>query len=172
MSVVAKRYAKAIASRDDVDEFYKNLSVLASAFAHPKFKILIQTREISREKKLELLKSMLEKPHPKFNNLLRILLENSRLPCIPQIVAELEKQRFFRDNVFLGVAYSGQALDALSLKNLEEKLGAKFNVQIKLSNQVAPIAGIKITLEELGYEVSFFMKTFQNRLSEFILKTI
>ena len=34
------------------------------------------------------------------------------------------------------------------------------------------IDGVKIALEELGYELSFSMKTLQNKLSEFILKTI
>lgn len=172
MNSVAKRYARAIASRVDVNEFYENLSVLAPAFTHSKFKALMETKEITKEKKLEFLNTICEKSNPKFNNLLRILLDNSRIFCIPQIVKELERQKFFKDNIFLGTVYSSQILDEINLRKLEEKLSAKFSVQIKLSNQVAHIEGVKITLEELGYEISFFMKNLQNKLSDFILKTI
>ncbi|EHU6962284.1 ATP F0F1 synthase subunit delta, partial [Campylobacter coli] len=33
--LIAKRYAKAIALREDISEFYDNLSILSSAFASP-----------------------------------------------------------------------------------------------------------------------------------------
>lgn len=172
MSFIAKRYAKAIALMDGVDEFYDNLHILASAFTHPKFKALVETREINKEKKFKLIYSIFDNLNPKFSNLLHILINNSRLSYIPEIVKELESQKFFKNNVFLGIVYSNQVLEEMHLKSLEEKLSAKFSVQIKLSNQVAPIDGVKITLEELGYEISFFMKNIQSKLSDFILKTI
>ena len=91
---------------------------------------------------------------------------------MPYIVEELERQNAFKENVFFGGVYTSENLDEQSLKELENKLSAKFNVKIQLSVQMTQIDGVKIALEELGYELSFSMKTLQNKLSEFILKTI
>ena len=91
---------------------------------------------------------------------------------MPQIVEELERQNAFKENIFLGVVYVSEKLDDESLRELEARLSAKFNVKVKLRMQIAQIDGVKIALEELGYELSFSMKTLQNKLSEFILKTI
>ncbi|WP_252195531.1 F0F1 ATP synthase subunit delta [Campylobacter vulpis] len=172
MNMVAKKYAKAIALRADAGELYENLRILASAFALAKFRILAESAGIKKEKKLELIQSFFEKFSPNFNNFLKILIENSRLSCVPHIVKELERQNAFKENIFLGVVYASEKLDEQSLKEFENKLSAKFNVKIKLSVQITQIDGIKIALEELGYELSFSMKTLQNKLSEFILKTI
>ncbi|EAH9814639.1 ATP F0F1 synthase subunit delta, partial [Campylobacter coli] len=49
--LIAKRYAKAIALRADISEFYDNLFVLSSAFASPKFKNIIESNQIQKEKK-------------------------------------------------------------------------------------------------------------------------
>ncbi|EOH2000932.1 ATP F0F1 synthase subunit delta, partial [Campylobacter jejuni] len=35
-NIIARRYAKAIASRSDINEFYQNLCILNSAFVLPK----------------------------------------------------------------------------------------------------------------------------------------
>ncbi len=170
--LIAKRYAKAIALRSDISEFYENLSVLSSAFILPKFKNIIESNQIQKDKKLDFLKSLLDKTSPSFINFLKLLVENSKLPCIPQIFKELERQKSFKENIFLGVVYSKENLDETSLKELENKLSFKFNVKIKLQNETSFNEGIKISLEELGYEISFSMKTLQGKLSEYILKTI
>lgn len=172
MNTVAKKYVKAIALRTDARDFYENLRILASAFTLAKFRILVESTEIKKEKKLELIQSFFEQLSPNFKNFLKILIENSRLSCVPYIVEELERQNAFKENVFFGVVYTSENLDEQSLKELENKLSAKFNVKIQLSVQMTQIDGVKIALEELGYELSFSMKTLQNKLSEFILKTI
>ncbi|EAL7206984.1 ATP F0F1 synthase subunit delta, partial [Campylobacter coli] len=71
--LIAKRYAKAIALRADISEFYDNLSVLSSAFASPKFKNIIESNQIQKEKKLEFVISLIEKASPSFNNFLKLL---------------------------------------------------------------------------------------------------
>ncbi|WP_270982914.1 F0F1 ATP synthase subunit delta [Campylobacter helveticus] len=172
MDMVAKKYAKAIALRADAEEFYENLRLLTSAFTLSKFRIIVESAEVKKERKLELIQSFFEKLSPSFNNFLRILVENSRLSFVPQIVEELERQNAFKENIFLGVVYVSEKLDDESLRELEARLSAKFNVKVKLRMQIAQIDGVKIALEELGYELSFSMKTLQNKLSEFILKTI
>ncbi|HEF9483260.1 TPA: F0F1 ATP synthase subunit delta [Campylobacter coli] len=170
--LIAKRYAKAIALRADISEFYDNLSILSSVFASPKFKNIIESNQIQKEKKLEFVISLIEKASPSFNNFLKLLAENSRLSCIPQIAKELERQKSFKENIFLGTVYSKEVLSEDNIKELENRLSAKFGVKIKLQNKVGLNEGVKISLEELGYEISFSMKALQNKMSEYILKII
>lgn len=169
--VIAKKYAKAVAI-EDANEFYENLCRLNSAFVLPKFKILIESNQIKKEKKVELLCSFFENLSPHFKNFLKLLVENSRLSCIPQLVKELERQKSSQENAYLGVVYTKEALSETSLNELEAKLSSKFNVKIKLRNQISQNDGVKIALEELGYEISFSMEALQKKMSEFILKII
>lgn len=171
-TLVAKKYAKAIALRIDKQEFYEHLCLLTSALNDVKFKILMESNQINKEKKLEFISSFFEKINPKFQNFIKLLINNSRLDCIPQITKELEREKSFQENIFLGVVYTTQALNKVQLKNLEESLSSKFNVNIKLKNESSDNDKVKISLEELGYELSFSMQTLQRKMSEFILKII
>lgn len=170
--LIAKKYAKAIALRADINEFYTNLRVLSSAFALPKFRVLIELSEIKKERKLELLSSFFTQINPNFENFLKLLTQNSRLSHIPEIVEELEKEMAAKKNTYLGIVYTKEKLSEEDIKRLESKLGSKFNTTIKLKNQLSQNSGVKIALEELGYEISFSMKALQNKMSEFILKNI
>lgn len=171
-TLIAKKYARAIVSRVDKQEFYENLCFLASAFNDTKFKTLIESNQITKEKKLEFISSFFEKINPKFQNFIKLLINNSRLDCIPQIAKELEREKSFQENVFLGVVYTAQVLEQAQIKSLEERLSSKFNVKIKLKNEASGNDKVKISLEELGYEISFSMQTLQKKMSEFILKII
>ncbi|WP_276883537.1 F0F1 ATP synthase subunit delta [Campylobacter cuniculorum] len=170
--LIAKKYAKAVAPRADMNEFYNNLCVLNSAFTLPKFKTLIESTQIKKDKKLELIHSFFTQMSPNFKNFLKLLAENSRLSYIPQIVKELEKEISYKGKTYLGVVYTQENLDEEKLKELENKLSTRLNAKIKLKNQLNQDKGVKITLEELGYEISFSMKDLQNKISEFILKNI
>lgn len=171
-NIIARRYVKAIASRPDMNDFYQNLCILNSAFVLPKFRNIIESREIKKERKMEFLNSFFDIKNSSFQNFLRILIENSRLGCIPQIVKELERQKAFQENIFVGIVYSKENLSQESLKEFEIKLNKKFNANIKLNNKISQNDSVKIELEELGYELSFSMKAFQNALNEYILKII
>ncbi|HEB7711708.1 TPA: F0F1 ATP synthase subunit delta, partial [Campylobacter jejuni] len=131
-NIIARRYAKAIASRADINDFYQNLCILNSAFVLPKFKNIIESNEIKKERKMEFLDSFFDIKNSSFQNFLRLLIENSRLKCIPQIVKELERQKAFKENIFVGIVYSKEKLSQENLKDLEVKLNKKFNANIKL----------------------------------------
>lgn len=53
------------------------------------------------------------------------MIENLRLECIPQIVKELERQKAFKENIFVGIVYSKEKLSQENLKDLEVKLNKK-----------------------------------------------
>ncbi|WP_373447847.1 F0F1 ATP synthase subunit delta [Campylobacter bilis] len=170
-SMIATRYAKAIISRADIDEFYQNLCILNSAFALPKFRNIIESTQVKKEKK-EFLNSFFETKNSNFQNFLKLLVENSRLSCIPHIIKELQRQKAFKENIFEGIIYSKEKLDPKDLADLQVKLNKKFNANIKLNNKTNQDDSVKIELEELGYELSFSMKALQNKLNEYILKII
>lgn len=170
--VLAKKYAKAINQCANLIEFYENLLLLNSLFTTPKFKDFVENTQIKKSKKLEFLLSIFEKVSPNFENFLKILLENSRLNCVDAIIKELDKQKAIREKTYKGFVFSKNALNRDELKELESKISAKFDAQIILENKLSQIDGVKITLDELGYELNFSSKSLQNKLNEFILKTI
>ncbi|KAA6227320.1 MULTISPECIES: F0F1 ATP synthase subunit delta [unclassified Campylobacter] len=169
--IIAKRYARAV-SKQDINEIYETLSGLVPAFSLPKFKIIVESTQVKKKKKAELLFSFFENLSLNCKNFLNLLVENSRISYIPQIVKELERQKITEENIYIGLVYTKEVLAQEKLEELQAKLSQKFKVKIQLQNQLINIDGVKIVLEELGYEISFSMKTLQNRISEFILKTI
>ena len=58
------------------------------------------------------------------------------------------------------------------MSELEKKLSTKFKVTVKLENDLSKDDGIKISLDELGYEIAFSVQNLKSKMSEYILKTI
>lgn len=171
-NLVAKKYAKAILTRADSNEFYEALSQIAPAFSLDKFKLILGSYELKKEDKLNLIASFFQNIKPNFMNFLKLLAQNSRLDLIPQITEELRKQKALKEQIYSGTLYSNKAVKESELKKLEEKLSQKFGVSIKLNNQTTQTQGIKMNLDELGYEISFSMQNLKSKMSEYILKTL
>ncbi|NDJ27379.1 ATP F0F1 synthase subunit delta [Campylobacter sp. MIT 12-8780] len=171
-NLIAKKYAKAILERKDSKEFYELLSQLSPAFALPKFKMILESSEYKKGQKLEIIMSFFQSVKPSFENFIRLLTQNSRLTLIPKIVEELRKQEALKAQIYTGIVYSEQALEQNKINDLEKKLSEKFKVSIKLENQITKTQGIKISLEELGYEISFSIQSLQTKMSDYILKTL
>ncbi len=171
-NLVAKRYAKAILAQKNADEFYELLSTLSAAFGQEKFRLILGSNELDKQKKLEFVRSLFEKPKANFVNFLQILALNSRLDLIPQIFAELKRQKALKEQIYGGVVFSQKPLDKKALAQLEKKLSDKFKVSIKLANETSEAKGIRISLDELGYELGFSMDSLKAKMSEFILKNL
>ena len=171
-NLIAKKYAQAILTRKDANEFYELLQGVAGAFKFEKMQLILGSNELSKEKKFEFVLSFFQKPKPNFVNFLNLLAQNSRLTLIPQIAEELRKQKALKEGIYSGTIYSNKALKKDEITNLEQKLGKKFGVSIKLESQITDTQGIKMSLDELGYELSFSMQSLKTKMSEFILKTL
>ena len=76
------------------------------------------------------------------------------------------------DNKYLGKIYSDREIDAAKIKDLEEKISKKFNADIKLEPVKSELEGIKIEIEDLGFEISFSIDRLKQKMSEYILKAI
>lgn len=170
--LVAKRYAKAILAQKNADEFYELLSGIVPAFCLEKFKLILASSELSKDDKFKFIGSFFDKAKPNFLNFLKILALNSRLGLIPQIFDELKRQKALKEQIYEGVVFSQKALAKKELDELEKKLSQKFKVSIRLKNEVSKTQGIKISLDELGYELGFSMNSLKIKMSEFILKSI
>ena len=170
--LLAKKYAKAILSRNDSDEFYDFLSSVNLAFSLPKFRELLASYEIKKDKKLDLILSFFSDLKPSFVNFLKILSQNSRLFLIPFILDELRKQKSLKEQIYTGTILSKEDVDSSKIFQLERALSKKFSVNIKLESKKSNNDGLKISLDELGYEISFSMKSLQMKMSDYILKTL
>lgn len=172
-NLIAKRYAQAILTQKNADEFYELLSTLVGAFSLEKFKAILNSSQISKDEKLKFISSCLDKGKPNFMNFLKILAQNSRLNLIPQIAQELGRQKALKAQIYEGVVHSPKALHKKELDELEKKLSQKFKLTIRLRNETnAATQGIKISLDELGYELGFSMQALKSKMSEYILKTL
>ncbi|EAH7580238.1 F0F1 ATP synthase subunit delta [Campylobacter lari] len=170
--VIAKTYAKAILERNDFENFYSNLLELSSAFASNKFIDILNSYEIKQDKKLELILSLLDNPSDAFKNFINLIVDNKREMLIPEIIKELSEQKASKENTFLGQVYSKEKLSEEEIKNLEEKLSLKFNAKIRLDSKISDNDSVKISLDGLGYEISFSMQSLKAKMNEYILKAI
>ncbi|EAH6868630.1 MULTISPECIES: F0F1 ATP synthase subunit delta [unclassified Campylobacter] len=170
--VIAKTYAKAILERNDFENFYSNLLELSSAFASNKFIDILNSYEIKQDKKLELILSLLNNPSDAFKNFINLIVDNKREMLIPEITKELSEQKASKENTFLGQVYSKEKLSEEEIKNLEEKLSLKFNAKIRLDSKISDNDSVKISLDGLGYEISFSMQSLKAKMNEYILKAI
>lgn len=171
-NLVAKRYAKAILSQKNSGDFYELLQSLIPAFSLEKFRLILGSSELSKDDKFNFVSSFFGKKEANFLNFLKILALNSRLGLIPEIFEELKRQKALKEQIYEGVVFSQKALAKKELDELEKKLSQKFKVSIKLKNEISENQGIKISLDELGYELGFSMNSLKAKMSEFILKSL
>ena len=170
--ILAKRYAKAIFTRKDSEEFLTHLSLLKAAMSVKKTREILDSYEIEREKKLQFLLSLVQNESKAFINFLKIIALNNRFDLIPLITDELLKFKAFKEQSFVAKIYSQKELSKEEMSELEKKLSTKFKVTVKLENDLSKDNGIKISLDELGYEIAFSVQNLKSKMSEYILKTI
>jgi len=173
--VVAKKYTKALleTSNDEkIREYYSNLEILSNAYSLEKMKNILLSPTISKKEKYEFIISLIEKSDEKFNNFIKILVENDRMYLVPAICDELRYQLSLKENKFVGHIISHSEIDEKSKKNIEEKLSSKFNSSIILENVKSDYPGIKIEIEDLGVEISFSIDRLKAQMTEHILKAI
>ncbi|TEY03120.1 F0F1 ATP synthase subunit delta [Campylobacter sp. US33a] len=170
--LVVKKYAKAIFLSKDADYICEQLNKISQAFSISRFKAILESYDIKKEKKIEFVMSILGEVKPSLHHLIQLLGLNSRLALIPNIVEELKKQKALEENIYFGTIYSKESLEENKINELEQGLSKRFDAKIKLNSKQTDQQGIKISLEELGYEISFSMDNLKTKLNEYILKII
>lgn len=171
-SVIAKTYAKAILDRKDFDEFYSQLNQLSLAFGLEKFLNILNSYDIKQDEKLNFLLSLTDNPSDAFKNFIALLVSNHREGLIPELTKELGEQKALKENTFLGQIYSKEQLCDDEIKTIEEKLSQRFNANIKLDSKISDNDSVRISLDGLGYEISFSMQSLKAKMNDYILKAI
>jgi F-type H+-transporting ATPase subunit delta len=86
---------------------------------------------------------------------IRLLAENGRLACLPEIAAQFKKMKQAEEGVREGVVYSAFPLDDSQLRDLKTLLEGRFG-RLQLSVQVDPglIGGVKVIVGDQVLDTS------------------
>lgn len=171
--LIAKKYAKAVYDfkKGDVEFLLETLKVINSAFYIQKGINIISSPIVPKEKKLELILSLLDSKDETITNLLKLLAEKNRLELIPHIYLALQKLNTQKKRVYEGVIY-GEELDEESIKRLSESISTKVGAEVVFKMVPSDYDGIKAVVEELDIEIAFSRERLKNDLTEHILKAI
>lgn len=170
---IAKRYVKALCLKFDdknLQEIYNNLNNFKVFFKYEKFVNIITSPQVSKNQKLEIFTN--KKYSNEFNNFLQLLSQNDRFILIPQILKELDSYFSAQKNEYEGQVYSSFSIKKEEIQKIQESFSKKFNSKIILKPIKSDYAGIKISIDDLGVEVSFSLDRLKAQMSEHILKAI
>lgn len=175
VELVAKRYVKALMSQRDSDGLnavYKELKIIASAFNDDKFELILNSTDIAVESKIELILSFLDNGSTTIVNLVKLLAEKKRLDIVPEIIKVLDKELAVLNNSYTGIVYTNKELSSLDIDKLNSQFSKKFNVHLKLSQNICDYDGIKVDIDGLGCEIGFAKSRLRSQMIDHILKAV
>ncbi len=65
-----------------------------------------------------------------------------------------------------------ESLDTKTLEKIQDSLAKKLGVKLSIKQRLSEVDGIKLSVEDLGIEVSFSKERFSNDLKHHILKAL
>lgn len=172
---LAKKYVKALFQACSLEEFEKysrSLIELSKAYGVEKFLDIISSPELSRQKKLDFVMSLIEGTDTRLTNFFKLLSENDRFMLIPQIAAEMKEQLASAKKEYEGVLVSGQPVSGELFKELQQKFSQKVGANVVLTQKQEEFEGIRIYVDSLGAEIGFSKDRFEADMSDHILKAI
>ncbi|WP_394994221.1 F0F1 ATP synthase subunit delta [uncultured Helicobacter sp.] len=175
MDLVAKKYTRAILdsfSTQEIEQVITLLSALNKAFEDKSLRDFIHSPFIEKAKKEELLLGVFSECEEKFENLIRLLVRSDRISAIPGIVRTLEKKILADKKQYVAVLKIKEELDSTTLQNIAKSLSSRLNVNLDVRQERAAIDGIRLSVEDLGVEISFSKERFFTDLTNHILKAI
>jgi len=175
MSDISKKYVKALVESIDkskLAEVSSSLMSILPAFKDTKLKILLYANDISKEKKVEFLSSLIDGCDEKIVNLFKLLADYGKLDLIPSIATELDYEVAQILNKHKGFVISDKELDGDKVSQIASNLSKKFDTTIELEAKKSNYKGIKVEVESLGVEIAFSADRLKSQLTEYILKSI
>ena len=175
MSLIAKRYVKAL-SEDKAVENLKNLlelfSTLASHFSDEKFVTLATSTLTSKSEKEEILLNSLGDVENDVKNFIKLLIEKRRVSEIPAIAEELRVQVANLENKFQGKILSSNSISIENLKTIADGLTAKLGKTIILTALKSDVNGLKVVIDDLNIDISISKSRIESDMINHILKAI
>ncbi len=173
--LIARRYVRAmieLLKTDELKEIIKSLDALDIMYEMDKFQLIINSPDVSKNEKMDIVLSAVGDKNIKLINLIKLLNENDRLSLIPHIKNELKVQVLQMDNVHKGIVRSNFDIQKSDLDKLQKSFSKKFGGVVELESKKSDYPGIKIELETLGVEASFSIERLKAQMVEHILKAI
>jgi F-type H+-transporting ATPase subunit delta len=175
MGDISKKYVKALVESLDkskLADVSASLLSIAPAFKDMKLKTILYANDISKERKVEFLSSLIEGCDKKVINLFKLLADNGKLDLIPSIASEMDYEVASILNRHRGVVISDKELASEKVTQIAENLSKKFDTSIKLEAIKSDYKGIKVEVESLGVEMAFSTDRLKSQLTEYILKAM
>jgi len=142
LATMARPYARAafeaaLADGDDgLDRWSRMLALLAEAGGTPALAQELGSPALTNDGKASLLVELLgDEISDKGGNLVRLMASNKRLPLLGDLAAQFEELKDIHLRTLEVEVVSARKLTAKQLKTLRDKLAARFDKTIELSNR-------------------------------------
>ena len=170
-----KKYVKALIStvtKEHLETIYNTLSPLSVLSKDDKYKLIIASPVINADKKVEFIKNLLNIEDEKVINLLKYIAFNNRLKELPEFLGLLKDELAHLTGDYQGFVYSKEPLSESKIAEIESKLSAKFNKNIKLEQKTSNRSGIQVYVESLNVEIAVYEDDIKARLITDIIRAI
>lgn len=173
LNIISKKYTQAlIDSGCDLDEILCVLKGFSVALKDKKNADIIASPFLSKTQKEQFLLEFIKDADTKIQNFFRIIAQADRILLIPYICHELEKRLLARKKEYVAMLVSKDELDTKTLERIQDSLAKKLGVKLSIKQELSGIDGIKLSVEDLGIEVSFSKDRFSDDLKNHILKAL
>ena len=174
--LVAKRYLKALKkvfNSDQLIELSLVFSALAEGFSNENFVEFMQNPEIGNDSKATfLLDAVRSVESNELNNFMRLLIEERRIEIIPALSKEMKKEVARLTSSYKGCVYSNDLVDQATLDQLSKGIGKKIDSHVDLEFVKYDFDGIKVEIEDLGFEIDFSKSKIDAQIIEHVLQAI
>ena len=170
-----KKYVKALIStvtKEHLETIYNTLSPISVLSKDDKYKLIIASPVINADKKVEFIKNLLNIEDEKVINLLKYIAFNNRLKELPEFLGLLKDELANLTGDYQGFVYSKEPLSETKIAEIESKLSAKFNKNIKLEQKTSNRSGIQVYVESLNVEIAVYEDDIKARLITDIIRAI
>ncbi|MRJ02802.1 MAG: F0F1 ATP synthase subunit delta [Epsilonproteobacteria bacterium] len=174
VELIAKRYIKALRQsmgKEELKETLELLQVISDLFKYPEIRGVLLSPEIKEEQKAKLLLETLKPENGKIVNLIKLLAQKRRIPMIPALARELEREIAIMEGRFTGCLYSDFDLTPEEIGEIAKALEKRVGGEIELK-ECGGYDGIKVEIDIVGLEIDFSRSKIKKQIIENILKAI
>jgi F-type H+-transporting ATPase subunit delta len=170
-----KKYVKALVettTKEHLETIYNTLKTIEVVSKDNKYKLIILSPIVSNEDKVKFISELLNIQDEKVINLLRLLANNNRLMELPSFVRLLKDIIANLTGDYIGYVYSKDSLSESKIAEIESKLSARFNKNIKLTQKPSDKAGIQVYVDSLNVEIAVYEDDIKAKLITDIIRAI
>ncbi|RMX08400.1 F0F1 ATP synthase subunit delta [Corticibacter populi] len=173
LATIARPYAEALfkaTSGADAAAAQQWLDAFALIAADPDVERIANSPNVSRQQLLDLFAGAVKADLPAtVRNLLSIVIDNGRLPALPQVAAQFHDLVNGREGAADAVVYSAYPISDAELdglrQTLEKRFGRKLNLSVQLDESL--IGGVRVVVgdEELDTSVKARLEQMKTALT-------